>query len=79
MWTHSHIKEWTRIISAKATSMGHIKREDLENAQVIIPTENALKSLDVYMHPIFNLYVHKKKENLLLTDLQSLLLTKMGQ
>lgn len=79
LWTHSHIKEWTRIISAKATSMGHIKREDLENAQVIIPTENALKSLDVYMHPIFNLYVHKKKENLLLTDLQSLLLTKMGQ
>lgn len=79
LWTHSHIKEWTRIISAKATSMGHIKREDLENAQVIIPTENVLKSLDVYMHPIFNLYVHKKKENLLLTDLQSLLLTKMGQ
>lgn len=79
LWTHSHIKEWTRIISAKATSMGHIKREDLENAQVIIPTENALKSLDVYMHPIFNLYVHKKKENLLLTDLQSLLLAKMGQ
>lgn len=79
LWTHSHIKEWTRIISAKATSMGHIKREDLEKAQVIIPTENALKSLDVYMHPIFNLYVHKKKENLLLTDLQSLLLAKMGQ
>lgn len=79
LWTHSHIKEWTRIISAKATSMGHIKREDLENAQVIIPAENALKSLDVYMHPIFDLYVHKKKENLLLTDLQSLLLAKMGQ
>lgn len=79
LWTHSHIKEWTRIISAKATSMGHIKREDLENAQVIIPAENALKSLDVYMHPIFDLYEHKKKENLLLTDLQSLLLAKMGQ
>lgn len=79
LWTHSHIKEWTRMISAKATSMGHIKREDLENAQVIIPAENVLKSLDVYMHPIFDLYVHKKKENLLLTELQSLLLTKMGQ
>lgn len=79
LWTHSHIKEWTRIISAKATSMGHIKREDLENAQVIIPAENVLKCLDVYMHPIFDFYVHKKKENLLLTDLQSLLLAKMGQ
>lgn len=79
LWTHSHIKEWTRIISAKATSMGHIKREDLENAPVIIPTENVLKSLDVYMHPIFDLYVHKKKETLLLTELQSLLLAKMGQ
>ena len=79
LWTHSHIKEWTRMISAKATSMGHIKREDLENAPVIIPTENVLKSLDVYMHPIFDLYVHKKKETLLLTELQSLLLAKMGQ
>lgn len=79
LWTHSHIKEWTRMISAKATSMGHIKREDLENAQVIIPAENVLKRLDVYMHPIFDLYVHKKKENLLLTELQSLLLAKMGQ
>lgn len=79
LWTHSHIKEWTRIISAKATSMGHIKREDLEHAQVIIPTEDILKSLDAYMYPIFDLYVHKKKENLLLTELQSLLLAKMGQ
>lgn len=62
LWTHSHIKEWTRIISAKATSMGHIKREDLENAQVIIPAENVLKCLDVYMHPIFDFYVHKKRK-----------------
>ena len=79
MWTQSHIQEWKRLIAAKATSMGHIKREDLENAKVIIPTENSLKSFDMYMSPIFDSYTHKKKENLLLTELQSLLLAKMGQ
>ena len=79
MWTHNHIAEWKRLISAKATSMGHIKREDLDSAQVIIPSSNSLKDMDTQMSPIFDLYILKKQENLKLTELQSLLLAKMGQ
>ena len=79
IWTQNHIAEWKRLISAKATSMGHIKREDLESAQVIIPSSNSLKDMDMQMSPIFDMYILKKQENLKLTKLQSLLLAKMGQ
>ena len=79
LWTQNHIADWKRLISAKATSMGHIKREDLEAACVIIPSDYSLEELNIEMYPIFDLYILKKKENLKLTELQSLLLAKMGQ
>ena len=79
LWTQNHIAEWKRLISAKATSMGHIKREDLENAQVLIPSKKCLMELNEMMHPIFDIYILKKQENLKLTELQSLLLAKMGR
>jgi len=79
LWTQNHIAEWKRLISAKATSMGHIKREDLETAQVIIPSDKCLMELNEKMHPILEMYILKKQENLKLTELQSLLLAKMGR
>ena len=79
LWTQNHIADWKHLISAKATSMGHIKREDLEAACVIIPSDYSLEELNIEMYPIFDLYILKKKENLKLTELQSLLLAKMGQ
>ena len=79
LWTQYHIAEWKRLISAKATSMGHIKREDLESAEVIIPTSSSMKEFDETMNPIFDIYIQKKQENLKLTELQSLLLAKMGK
>lgn len=79
LWTQNHIAEWKNLISAKATSMGHIKREDLESAQVIIPSDSSLSEFDNQMRPVFDAYTIKKKENLKLTELQSLLLARMGE
>ena len=79
LWTQYHIAEWKRLISAKATSMGHIKREDLESAEVIIPSSSSMKEFDEIMKPIFDIYIQKKQENLKLTELQSLLLARMGK
>lgn len=79
LWTQNHIAEWKHLISAKATSMGHIKREDLESAQVIIPSDESLNDMDTQMNPLFEMYILKKQENLRLTELQSLLLAKMVQ
>ena len=79
MQIEKHIKDWNRLISAKATSMGHIKREDLETAIVIIPSADAMKRTDEQMSPIFHAKYLKQQENTKLTELQSLLLAKMGQ
>ncbi len=79
LWTQNHIAGWKNLISAKATSMGHIKREDLESAQVIIPSNGSLCEFDAQMGPVFDTYTIKKKENLKLTELQSLLLARMGK
>ena len=79
LWTQNHIAEWKHLISAKATSMGHIKREDLESAQVVIPSDESLNDMDTQMNPLFEMYILKKQENLRLTELQSLLLAKMVQ
>lgn len=79
LWTKSHIEEWKRLISAKATSMGHIKREDLDSAKVIIPSDSDLKRMDKKFNPLFEMLTFKKRENLQLMRLQSLLLVKMGR
>ncbi len=74
-----HIEDWNRLISAKATSMGHIKREDLENAKVVIPNIDTMRKMDEQMSPIFHAKYLKQQEKIKLTELQSLLLAKMGQ
>ena len=79
LWTKSHIEEWKRLISAKATSRGHIKREDLDSAKVLIPSDSDLKRMDKKFNPLFEMLTFKKRENLQLKKLQSLLLAKMGQ
>ena len=74
-----HIEDWNRLISAKATSMGHIKREDLENAKVVIPNIDTMRKMDEQMSPIFHANYLKQQEKIKLTELQSLLLAKMGR
>ena len=74
-----NIEDWNRLISAKATSMGHIKREDLGNAKVVIPSTDVMRKIDEQMSPIFRAKYLKQQENSKLTELQSLLLAKMGQ
>ena len=78
LWTKNHIDEWKRLISAKAISMGHIKREDLESAQVVIPPQNELNNMDKQMSPLFSSNIHKRRENLILKELQTLLLSKLA-
>ena len=77
--TQCHIQTWKNLISAKATSMGHIKREDLENALVFLPPSKLLIEQDMMFSCLFDYHFRLRKENLKLIELQSLLLAKMGQ
>ena len=77
--TKEHIVNWTRMISAKATSMSHIKREDLENARIVIPSHKDLSIIDIQIAPQMLLMNSIKREvnnNLMLLQV---LLSKLSK
>ena len=44
-WCKHHLDEFISIAQSHATTMGHIKRKDLENAIVLVPTSSELKTM----------------------------------
>lgn len=73
-----HIAAWKNLISAKATSMGHIKIEDLQRATVHIPKPQLLETLDKEINPIIKLMILAEQENLKLSKAKNLLLSKLS-
>lgn len=78
LWTKHHLAEFIRIAEGKATSLGHIKREHLVEAQVLIPTDKELKNMNRLMKTIFENLEIKQIENQKLTELKELLLSRLA-
>ena len=78
LWTKHHLTEFKRIAEGKATSLGHIKREHLDEAQVFIPTNEELIKMTKIMRSIFELLEIRQLENQKLTELKALLLSKLA-
>ncbi len=78
LWTNFHLTEFIRIAAGKATSLGHIKREHLDSAKVLVPTDVQLKEMDKLMKPIIDSISNYKTENILLKYFINLLLSKMA-
>ena len=51
-WTMHHLNMFRAIASDKATTMGHINRKHLDLAEVVIPNDATLKSLDKLFVPL---------------------------
>lgn len=51
-WTLYHLEDFRNIASNKATTMGHIQRHHLDQAQVFIPDDKTLQELDSQISPI---------------------------
>jgi type I restriction enzyme S subunit len=79
LWTKHHLTEFIRIAEGKATSLGHIKREHLNEANVIIPTNVELEKMSKLMKPIFDNLESRQLENSKLTELKELLLSKLAK
>jgi len=52
LWCKHHLDEFIAISASHATTMGHIKRSDLDAAMVLVPTKNELDAMDIKMAPI---------------------------
>ena len=77
--TKSKIEDWKRVISAKATSMSHIKREDLENATIIIPNNSDMIKCDNLIRPLMDMYCILKREVIALSGTQNFLHSKLSK
>lgn len=77
-WIKHYLEQWTNFISAKATSMGHIKKEDLFSAAVVLPSSDYLNNLDKQMNPLFGYLIALKREQLLADELKKAMLVKLS-
>ena len=77
LWTAHHLARFIAIAADKATTMGHIKREELAKAEVLIPCEEDYTSLTSIMQPIFELIISNRIEGCKLAVLRDELLPKL--
>ncbi len=72
-----HNLDYTEITKGGVQSL--ITQTDLKNSPIVIPSKDVLKKFEEQNKTIYSLVEHKQKENIKLTELQSLLLARMGQ
>lgn len=77
LWTAHHLDRFIAIAADKATTMGHIKREELAKAEVLIPSESVYQEIGSIMKPIFELMISNRIEAYKLAALRDELLPKL--
>ena len=61
----------------KATTMGHIKRESLEKAEVLIPSDNDYRTAGEILAPLYERIIANRVESRKLALLRDTLLPKL--
>ena len=77
LWTKHYLEHFAFIAADKATTMGHIKREELEKAKVVIPSSDCYQKMNQIMTPIYDLLISNRIENNRLIQLRDTLLPKL--
>lgn len=77
MWCKHHLAEFIAISASHATTMGHIKRGDLDAAMVIVPPENELKVMSEQMTPLLDKQIALAKQIRSLEKFRDTLLPKL--
>jgi len=76
-WIKHHLNDFRRIAEDKTTTMGHIKREHLSQAKVIVPDDERLKEFNKAISPLIEFYISNGKEVKILSQLRDTLLPKL--
>lgn len=76
-WIKYHLPEFQAIAADKATTMGHIKREHLKEAKVLLPSPQLLTKMDELMSPLVEKRIANNLESRTLNSLLDLLLPKL--
>ena len=75
LWTKHHLTEFIAIAESKATTMGHIQRQHLSDAKVLIP--DVIFAFTSAFEPIISKIIDNRIENVQLTNLRDTLLPKL--
>ena len=76
-WTKHHLDRFIAVAADKATTMGHIKRDELSKAEVLIPNEADYKRIETLLQPIYDLIIANRIENKKLAETRDTLLPKL--
>lgn len=76
-WTHHHLARFVAMAADKATTMGHIKREALEKAEVLIPDAEEYRRLGTVLAPLYEQIVNNRIECRRLAELRDTLLPRL--
>ena len=76
-WTKHHLDRFIAVAADKATTMGHIKRDELSKAKVLIPNEVDYDRIRALLQPIYDLIITNRIENKKLASLRDTLLPKL--
>lgn len=76
-WTEYHLDRFIAIAADKATTMGHIKREELAKAEVCIPSDSDLERIGALLQPMYDTIIANRIANRKLAELRDTLLPKL--
>ena len=76
-WTKHHLDRFIAVATDKATTMGHIKRDELAKAKVLIPNKADYQRIGALLQPIYDLIILNRIENKKLSSLRDTLLPKL--
>ncbi|RGF52052.1 restriction endonuclease subunit S [Eubacterium sp. AF36-5BH] len=77
VWTKHHLDRFIAVAADKATTMGHIKRDELSKAEVLIPNKADYKRIGALLQPIYDLIIANRIENKKLAETRDTLLPKL--
>ncbi len=76
-WTNHHLQKFVAIAADMATTMGHIKREELSKAVVLIPSQSDYDRIGSLLAPLYDLVIANRIENRKLAALRDELLPQL--
>ncbi|QAA31314.1 restriction endonuclease subunit S [Clostridium manihotivorum] len=76
-WTKLYLDKFIRIAESKATTMGHIKRQDLANSLIVLPSKGIYRNANIILKPILDKIIDGRVESRKLSELRGELLPKL--
>ena len=76
-WTNHHLQKFAAIAADMATTMGHIKREELAKAEVLVPSRHDYDRIGGLLAPLYDLVISNRIENRKLASLRDGLLPQL--